>query len=208
MPIKQDREYRAIALLKPTETNKRIDSEYYVEGYATTFDKPYVIYTAEDGTEYKEMIDSTAFEGADMSDIIFLYNHAGRVMARPKNGTLIVEPRKEGLFIAADLSKSDAARSMYEDIKNGLVDKMSWAFRVQADEYDRLTRTRTIRKIKKVYDVSAVDRPANIDTSISARDYFDGVIEAEKAERLAAEAAVLKRKKLKLKLEVMSLDKN
>lgn len=167
-----------------------------------------MIYTAEDGTEYKEMIDSTAFEGADMSDIIFLYNHAGRVMARPKNGTLIVEPRKEGLFIAADLSKSDAARSMYEDIKNGLVDKMSWAFRVQADEYDRLTRTRTIRKIKKVYDVSAVDRPANIDTSISARDYFDGVIEAEKAERLAAEAAVLKRKKLKLKLEVISLDKN
>ena len=82
-----------------------------------------------------------------------------------------------GFFTFADLSKSRAAQDMFEEIKNGLVTKMSWAFRVSEDSYDRDTRTRTILKIAKVYDVSAVSIPANADTDISARSYFDGVIE-------------------------------
>ncbi|MFQ9555815.1 MAG: HK97 family phage prohead protease [Oscillospiraceae bacterium] len=61
---------------------------------------------------------------------------------------------------------------MFEEIKNGLVTKMSWAFRVSEDSYDRDTRTRTILKIAKVYDVSAVSIPANADTDISARSLF------------------------------------
>lgn len=68
-----------------------------------------------------------------------------------------------GLFTFADLSKSRAAQDMFEEIKNGLVTKMSWAFRVSEDSYDRDTRTRTILKIAKVYDVSAVSIPANAD---------------------------------------------
>ena len=80
---------------------------------------------------------------------------------------------------------------------------MSWAFKVREDSYDRVTHTRTIKRMKKVFDVSAVSKPANPSTDISARSYFDGVIEAEKAERLAAQAAERKRQRLKLYLEVI-----
>ena len=92
---------------------------------------------------------------------------------------------------------------MHEDIAAGLVTKMSWAFVVQEDSYDRATHTRRILKIKKVYDVSAVSAPANPSTNISARSWIDGVIETEKAERLAAQAAERKRQRLKLYLEVI-----
>lgn len=192
-----------MSLLLPRKAaEKRLESDCYVEGYATTFDDPYVLYEY-DGIKYREQIDRHALEGADLSDVIMQYDHAGRVLARNSNGTLLLEPDERGFFIAADLSKSEAARSMYEEISSGLVTRMSWAFRVEKDAYDRATRTRTILKIAKVYDVSAVSMPANPSTEISARSYFDGVIEAEKAERLAAQAAERKRQRLKLYLEVI-----
>lgn len=191
-----------MSLLNPVQQGeKRLNSDYYVEGYATTFNEPYVLYEY-DGVKYMETIDRNALDGADMSDIIFLYDHEGNVLARKSNGTLIVEPDEHGLFVAADLSKSAAARNMFEEIQNGLVNKMSWAFRVREDSYDRLTHTRTIKRMQKVYDVSAVSRPANPSTDISARSWLDGVIEAEKAERLAAVAAERKRQKIKILLEV------
>ena len=52
MPIKKEREYRALAApLTAQAAAKRIDTEYYVEGYATTFDKPYLLYEFEDGKD-------------------------------------------------------------------------------------------------------------------------------------------------------------
>ena len=190
-------------LLTPTAaSSRRFESDYYVEGYATTFDDPYVLYEC-DGVQYKEVIDRHALDGADLSDVIMQFDHAGRVFARTgKSNTLIVEPQERGLFMAADLSRTEQARSMHEDIAAGLVSKMSWAFTVQEDSYDRETRTRRILKIKKVYDVSAVSFPANPSTELSARSWLDGVIEAEKAERLAAQAAERKREIIRILLEV------
>ena len=170
-------------LMIPTAQEKMIDSEYYVEGLATTFDSPYLLYEW-DGVKYYEIIARSALEGADMSDVIMQYNHAGKVLARQSNGTLGIEPLDQGLFIFADLSKSRAAKDMYEEIANGLITKMSWAFTVLEDSYNKETRTRTILKIKKVYDISAVSYPANSGTEISARSWIDGVIEAEKQELL------------------------
>ena len=199
MPRSKTRQHRTIQqpLIIPTQ-NKRIDSEYYVEGYATTFNKPYVLYEC-DGVQYFEEIDRNALDGADLSDVIMLYDHEGKVLARRSNKTLGIEPNNNGLFIFADLSKSTAAKDTYEEIKNGLITKMSWAFKIAEDKYDHETRTRTILKIQKVYDVSAVGIPANGDTDISARSYFDGVIEIERREALARKLALLK---LKINLEV------
>lgn len=121
------------------------------------------------------------------------------MLARQSNKTLGIEADESGLFTFADLSKSRAAQDLYEEINNGLITKMSWAFKVLEDAYDRDTHTRTILKIKKVYDVSAVSYPANSDTEISARSFFDGVIEAERREALARKAQLLK---LKIMLEV------
>lgn len=184
MPFKpNEREYRSMELLLPKNAEKRIDTDYYIEGLATTWDRPYLLYEL-DGVKYWERIDRHALDGADLSDVLMQYDHRGRVLARTRNKTLILDPsHRDGLFIAADLSKSDAARSMHEDISNGLVDRMSWAFLVSEDSYDRTTHTRTILKIRKMFDVSAVSRPANDDTNISARSWLDGVIELERLEQ-------------------------
>ena len=182
--------------MEPNQTQKRIETDFYVEGFATTFE-PYELFEV-DGVTYYEQIDRNAFINADMSDVIMQYDHTGRVMARQSNGSLIIEPNDDGLFICADLSKSDASRALYEDISQGLVTKMSWAFTIAEEDFDRDTRTRLIKRVKKVYDVSAVSIPANDDTRISARSFFDGVIEEEKQELLERRRQLLR---IKLKLE-------
>lgn len=187
MPAKpSERQYRILSSpLAPAAGDgdkKRFDTEFYVEGYASTFNDPYVLFEDWDGNEYREIISPDAFKDADMSDVIMQYDHEGKVLARMSNGTLVVEPDAHGLFIAADLGGSQAARDLYEEISNGLVTRMSWAFSVGADEYDRDSKTTTITRVKKVYDVSAVSLPADPNTEISARNLLNGVIEQSRKE--------------------------
>lgn len=199
MPKVQSREYRSMALplgvLGEVESEKRFDSDFYVEGYATTFDSPYLMYEW-DGIKYYEEIARDALDGADLSDVIMQYDHRGTVFARNqmpvgKDPCLLIEPQERGLFVAADLGVIEEAKSLYKSIEAGLITKMSWAFSVAEDKYNNETRTRKILRIKKVYDVSAVSYPANVDTDISARSYFDGVIEAERREALERERKLL-----------------
>ncbi len=184
MAIKPGREYRNMQIeIKETEEEEK--KEFLVRGYASTF-QPYVLFE-QDGIQYSEQIDETAFDEADMSDVVFLYNHEGMVFARQKNGTLKISTDSHGLLSEADLGSTTQSRELYEAIQSGLIDQMSFAFTVADDEYDKKTHTRIIHRIGKVYDVSAVSIPANPTTdiaTISARDYFNGVIEAEQAERL------------------------
>ena len=201
MPTKpNERQYRAMPVMVRSlgaddgKREKRFDSEYYVEGYASTFDDPYVLFEDFDGNEYREIIAPTAFADADMSDVIMQFDHSGKVLARMSNGTLIVEPDEHGLFVAADLSVSRAARDLYEEITNGLITSMSWAFMIAADEYDRETRTTTITRVTKVYDVSAVSLPADPNTEISARNLLNGVIEQSRKEFARRKGALLRAK--------------
>ena len=150
--------------------DKRIESDYYVEGYASTFNDPYVLWHDPwNDVDCTEIIDPGAFRDADMSDVIMQYDHTGHVYARMTNGTLIVEPDEHGLFVAADLGRASSSRAMYEEIESGLCTRMSWAFTVAEDSYDRETHTTRILRVKKVYDVSAVSLPADPNTEISAR---------------------------------------
>lgn len=193
MPVVKEREYRGLTVPLKTETQrKKIDTEHYVEGYATTFGKPYLLWEDMDGIKYFEEIDRHALDEADMSDVILQYDHEGRVFARQSNGTLVLEADDNGLFVACDLGKTDLARGLYQDIDAGMINKMSWAFTVLEDSYDRETRTRKILKIKKVYDVSAVSIPANNDTSIAARNFVSGRREEEQREQLERRVAMLK----------------
>lgn len=165
---------RVLQAFNVTHTEKRIDTDYYVEGYATTFDQPYLLFEF-GGQKYYESISSDALVGADMSDVILQYNHEGKVLARQSNQTLGIEPDTHGLFIYADLSKSRAAQELYDEIKSGLVTKMSWGFTVREESFDKDTLTWTIHKINRVYDVSAVSIPANVDTEITARSRLDQI---------------------------------
>ena len=105
-------------LLIPTAAEKRIDTDFYVEGYATTFDKPYLLYEW-DGNKYYERIDRNALAGADMSDVIMQYNHEGKVLARLSNGTLGVEANDNGLVEIARGTRyvrGNQERTCYENV--------------------------------------------------------------------------------------------
>lgn len=193
------REYRTMELrIQPSEE----EPNYIVEGYASTFDT-YKLATI-DGKDYFERIEPTAFDNADLSDVVFRIDHEGKVYARTSAGSLEVWTDEHGLGNRTDLSRTEKAREIYADIKAGNYPQMSFAFRVADDDYDKKTRTRIIRKIDKVFDVSPVTFPANpyTELSVATRDWLDGVIEAEKAERLEREKRERQKQKIKLLTEV------
>ena len=188
--VSKDREYRAFEM-------RAADGEMTVEGYAAVFSAPTVLYSY-DGVDYKEEIDPQAFRAAEMADVVMNYNHQGKPVARTKNQPLSLSVDQAGLKVRADLSGTEEGRRLYEEIKGGYIDKMSFAFTVSEVSYDRDTHTRRILGVKRLFDVAAVDMPAYDATSISARSYFDA--EAEKMKE--AEARAQKIRKIKLLLEV------
>ena len=189
--------------------SNRFNSEYYVEGYATTFEDPYVLFEDRDGWKYVEIIDRHALDECDMSDVIFQYDHEGRVYARNTNNTLFFEANDHGLFIAADLSKTSLARQMYEDIQVGNVTRMSWAFipteEVYTEDWDNKVFTTRITRVKKMFDVSAVSYPADPNTEISARNLINGEIEARRERESLQRELDRKRRELALKAKRMAI---
>ena len=187
MPYKpNEREYRAAAPFVLPEDSKNSD-ELIVRGTPIVFNTPTTLYEI-DGIEYKEVITRGALDGCDMSDFIFNRNHGendGTVYARTRNNSLTYSITDSGLNITATLDKEDDRhRNLHRDIQKGRVDKMSFSFIVRESSYDRETHTRTITKIKKLYDVSAVDFPAYNETSITtARDFFSAEREKELKEQ-------------------------
>lgn len=201
--FKSEMQTRALQLFAPTPEVKRIDSSYYVEGYAARYE-PYVLYEDYDGPIY-ERFEPGCFRDCDMSDVIMQLNHEGTVMARMSNGSLIVEPDDVGLFTAADLGRTEAARRLYEEISTGMITKMSWGFILGEYGYDAESRTIVHRSVKKIFDVSAVSIPANQNTEINARSWADGVIGL--AARSEAELND-RRRRLRLKVLLQEDTKN
>lgn len=184
--IKSGREYRKMTLeVREAEDNK----DYVVTGYATTFDQPYLLYHYDENKIVEEQVDRNAFDNTDKSDTIMQYDHEGRVFARVSNDTLKLNVDDHGLFIEAYLGGTEIGRNLYEEIKGGYTDKMSFGFTVTDDEFTETEKgyLRTIKAIGKLYDVSAVSLPANDYTEISARNQIDGEIEKIEAERLRLE---------------------
>ena len=200
MPKKTEREYRTLAAVMEVREQASED-EMIVEGYATTFNQPYELYSYGE-YRYVEQVDPAAFDECDMSDVIMQYDHEGRVFARMSNNTLTVTPDEKGLLIEADLGGTELGRQLYEEIRGGYTTKMSFGFTVDGEVETKEkvdgteVYTRTITSVRKLYDVSAVSIPANDATSISVRNLTDGVIEKIQAERLEAEALELRRRKL------------
>jgi HK97 family phage prohead protease len=207
MPAKlSEREYRDFILaVVPTE-EEQSEERKIVKGYASTFNQPYTLWE-DDEFVVQEQVDSKAFDNADMEDVIFQYNHEGRVFARVSNGTLKVNPDETGLSIEADLGGTDIGQQLFQEIRGGYTTKMSYGYTVNDSEWEerkledgRTLELRTVTSIGKVYDVSAVSIPANNATSISVRNLSDGVINEVRAERL--KALELEREKLKTKLRL------
>ena len=193
MPMKSDREYRNIQV-QDLETRSAEDGGMFVEGYATTFNQPYML-CGDEKITVNEQIDRGAFAETDMSDVIMQYDHEGRVFARIANGTLKLEEDDHGLKITANLGGTEIGRQLFEEIRGGYTNKMSFGFTVpkggdvrtrSKGEDGHITILRTITKVGKLYDVSAVSLPANDATEISSRTISDGLI-AEAQEEIRAE---------------------
>lgn len=194
--------------------NENGSDEMIAEGYATTFNEPYELMQWDDWEGYRvhfiEVIDPDAFKETDMSDVIMQYNHEGRVFARTSNNTLLLNTDNHGLFVRANLGGTEIGRGLYEEIKGGYTNRMSFGFTVSKDsrteekddENKVRTITRTITGIKKLWDVSAVSIPANDGTEISARSWCDGVIAELKEEFLKAEEVRKKKQRIRILAEM------
>ena len=203
MPAKtNEREYRDMMIEIRTAEDAPDEQQMVVRGYASTFNEPYTLYENDDW-RFDEIVDQDAFKNTDMADVIMQYNHEGRVFARISNNTLTVQPDEHGLLIEANLGGTELGRQLYEEIAGGYTNKMSFGFTVDAEDIlDTKTRdgkaltVRTIKSVRKLFDVSAVSIPANDATSISIRGLLDGEIERLQAERLEREQMELRRRKL------------
>lgn len=201
--LNEGRQYRNIEVRALSAS----DDEKIVEGYATTFNDPYTLYSFED-YEVREQVDAHAFDEADMSDVILQFDHSGKVYARTSNNTLQLRVDDHGLKVRAELSGTEIGRQLYEEIKGGYITKMSFGFTVKADERliteedNKTTVLRTITKIGKLYDVSAVSLPANDATSISARSYGEGVIAELTEEHRKAQERARRVQKIKILSEI------
>lgn len=215
--LDEGRQYRNIDV-SSFERRAESDGEKTVTGYATTFNQPYELYRdAFDGMVYIviEQVAPEAFKDTDMADVIMQYDHEGRVFARTSNKTLELDPDEHGLHIRANLGGTELGRQLFEEIEGGYTTKMSFGFRVGKDKRERteeqdsetgvttITILRTILEISKLYDVSAVSLPANDATSISARNFGEGVIEEVKKEILDRENRERQKKRIKILTEVL-----
>lgn len=200
MAISNDREYRMFGY--ETVDNIEEPNNMKVRGTAILFDTPTMLFER-DGIKYYEKIDRSALEGSMMSDVVFNMNHTGPAGAKTRNKTLSLTITPNGLDFEADLSKNATGRDIYERIESSFLEEMSFAFTVSDEAYDKETRTRTIKKIDRLFDVSAVDNGAYSNTVLELDKRQRSFLAAE-AEKEVAEAIELvnEREKLELELEL------
>lgn len=162
------------------------EEKMHIEGKAVAFDSPET-YSGE-----TEIIDRHALDNADMSDVVLRYNHndTNYTLARTRNKSLVLELKEDGLYFEADLIPTTTNKDAYLMVKEGLLDKCSFAFTIEEDNYDKKKHLRTITKIGKLYDVALVDFPFYNDTMVEARsldtrdDFIALVREKQKKELL------------------------
>ncbi len=163
----KEKEIRKLDIQLKAVEKKQADNdeseEMRIEGYAAVFNSP-------ETYGYTELIAPTAFDDTDMKDVVLRYNHNDNfmVLARTRNKSLKLTVDEKGLFIDAVLQDDITEhRDIFNAIKSGLIDKQSFAFTVESEEYNYETDTRTITKIGKLFDVSVVDFPFYNDTDVS-----------------------------------------
>ena len=207
-------EGRCYRNMQSFEVREAGDDQMIAEGYATTFNDPYELTWWDNWEGYRvhfmEQIAPEAFDDTDMDDTIMQYNHEGRVFARVSNQTLQLRVDSHGLRVTADLGGTEIGRQLYEEIRGGYTNRMSFGFTVtketrteeRDEENKEIVILRTITGISRLWDVSAVSIPANDGTEISARSWCDGVIAELTEEFRKAEEVAKKKAKIKVLTEV------
>ena len=151
----------------PVEIRAEDSGVIKVSGYAAVFNQETDI-----GGYFREVIATGAFTVAiGRDDVVFLINHEGLPLARTRSGTLTIREDERGLYMETELDPDDPdVKSIVPKMKRGDLDKMSFAFLPEIQEWDDSedTPVRTIKKAR-LYDVSIVTTPAYDGTEIGLR---------------------------------------
>ena len=118
---------------------------------------------------FREIIAEGAFDGRLQDDVRFLINHDGLPLARTTNGTLRLSTDERGLKYEAKVANTSIGRDLVELMRNGTINQSSFAFIVEDDSWEVRDgmNVRTINKVSRLYDVSAVTYPAYESASAS-----------------------------------------
>lgn len=174
------------------------EGKMILEGYAIVFEQETLIGTEDRG--FKEVISRTALTDAIMKDVPLKYNHMDSflILARTKNKSLSLSVDNVGLKIHAELIDTKSNEDIYKMVRSGLLDKMSFAFTVKKQSWDRSGKlpVRRIESIERLFDVSVVDTPAYDGTSIYSRslDLVEAELKALDDEKREKEANLIKAK--------------
>ena len=140
---------------------------------------PIVFDQATDMGWYTETIDRDALKETDLKDVRFLIGHntsmipLARSRNNNENSTMQMMVNDHGMDIRVDLDTENnaEAKALYSAVKRGDMSGMSFMFMVDKDSWDDIDTEhpkRTIRSIRKVFEVSAVAFPAYEGTKIQA----------------------------------------
>ena len=181
------------------------ENEMLIEGYAIKFNEETLIGSEEHG--FREVIDKDALTNSIMKDVPLKYNHQDNflVLARTRNKSLVLEIDDVGLKIKAQLIDTQSNRDIYKMVQGGLLDKMSFAFTVKSQSWDRTGKVplRIVKEIERLYYVSIVDVPAYEGTSVYARSLEMLDSETKKLDDLKRDRdKEIIRKKIKIKGEI------
>jgi HK97 family phage prohead protease len=181
------------------------EDKMILEGYALVFHNETLIGDEEYG--FIEEIDSRALSDTKMKDVPMKYNHMDSflIIARTKNQSLSLTVDNIGLKVRAELLDTNTNQDIYKMVRSGLLDKMSFAFTVDEQVWNREGRIpkRTITKIERLYDVSVVDTPAYDATSIYARSLESMDVELKAMELAEQEQkSIIIKKRIRIKSQI------
>lgn len=128
------------------------------------------------GGWFEEVIEPGALDKTDLRDVRLCLNHdTSFVYARSRrnnpNSTMRLMPDAFGMEFEANLAieESAKARDLYTAVQREDIDKMSFMFVIDDEEWENLDSdypTRHIKSIATVYEISAVTFPAYEGTSL------------------------------------------
>jgi HK97 family phage prohead protease len=195
--------------VKDLELRQDGDSNVVV-GYASVFN------TLSNDMGFREIIAEGAFDGRLSDDVRFLINHDGLPLARTTNGTLRLSTDATGLRYEAEVANTSLGRDLVELMKNGTINQSSFAFTVDDDSWEVKDgmNVRTINKVSRLYDVSAVTYPAYEEASVGLRSMevwqkeeeekvMQQNLAKEKEEREKEEKDLIKRSLAELRLSII-----
>lgn len=174
------------------------EGKMILEGYAIVFNQETLIGDEERG--FREIVGPEALANAQMKDVPLKYNHMDSflILARTKNKSLTLSVDEHGLKVHAELLDTHSNEDVYKMVRAGLLDKMSFAFTVAKQSWDRSEKVpiRKIESIDRLFDVSVVDLPAYEGTSIYSRslDLVDAELKAMDVAKREKEAELIRNK--------------